>query len=127
MPRRRWLGNDRLSMAAFGPGAQSLDGPRREVALAAALTAVDKGLRIRAAGYELDGPKTVEVGAQGAPVAVKLRKALNVTSQLTSSEWLMSAPGTPAQKNMLDRCTSCHTLERPFRSSYDADALTGVL
>src|SRR5947209_5717994 len=53
-------------------------------------------LRIRAAGYELDGPKTVEVGAQSAPVAVKLRKALNVTSQLTSSEWLMSAPGTPA-------------------------------
>ena len=84
-------------------------------------------LRIRATGYELDGPKTVEVGAQGAPVAVKLRKAGNVASQLTSSEWLMSVPGTPEQKNMLDRCTSCHTLERPFRSSYDADALTGVL
>jgi streptogramin lyase len=84
-------------------------------------------LRIRAAGYELDGPKTVDVGPQGAPIAIKLRKAANVAAQLTSSEWLMSAPGTPEQKNMLDRCTSCHTLERPFKSSYDADALTGVL
>jgi virginiamycin B lyase len=28
---------------------------------------------------------------------------------------------------MLDRCTSCHTLERPFKSSYDADALIGVM
>ena len=32
-------------------------------------------LRIRAAGYELDGPKTVEVGPQAAPIAIKLRKA----------------------------------------------------
>jgi streptogramin lyase len=39
----------------------------------------------------------------------------------------MSIPGTLEQKNMLDRCTSCHTLERPIRSTYDADALTGVL
>ncbi len=84
-------------------------------------------LRIRAAGYELDGPKTVEVGPQAAPIAIKLRKAGNIAAQLTSSEWLMSAPGTIAQKNMLDRCTSCHTLERPFKSTYDADALMGVL
>jgi streptogramin lyase len=84
-------------------------------------------LRIRAAGYELDGPKTVDVGAPATPVAITLRKAKNIAAQLTSSEWLMSAPGTVDQKNMLDRCTSCHTLERPFKSTYDADALTGVL
>jgi virginiamycin B lyase len=84
-------------------------------------------LRIRAAGYELDGPKTVDVGPQGAPLAIKLRKAKNVAAQLTSGEWLMSIPGTVEQKNMLDRCTSCHTLERPIKSTYDADALTGVL
>src|SRR4030088_912811 len=51
-------------------------------------------LRIRAAGYELDGPKTVEVGPQDAPLAIKLRKARNVAAQLTSGEWLMSIPGT---------------------------------
>jgi virginiamycin B lyase len=84
-------------------------------------------LRVRAAGYELDGPKTVDIGPQGAPIAIKLRKARNVAAQLTSGEWLMSIPGTPEQKNMLDRCTSCHTLERPIKSTYDADALTGVL
>jgi virginiamycin B lyase len=84
-------------------------------------------LRIRAAGYELDGPKTIDVGPQGAPLTIKLRKARNVAAQLTSGEWLMSIPGTPDQKNMLDRCTSCHTLERPIKSTYDADALTGVL
>jgi len=84
-------------------------------------------LRVRAAGYELDGPKMVDIGPQGAPIAIKLRKARNVAAQLTSGEWLMSIPGTPEQKNMLDRCTSCHTLERPIKSTYDADALTGVL
>ena len=84
-------------------------------------------LRIRAAGYELDGPKTVEIGAQDAPVALALRKAQSIASTLTSAEWLMSMPGTREQKNMLDRCTSCHTLERPIKSSYDADALVGVL
>src|SRR6059058_6090694 len=35
-------------------------------------------LRIRAIGYELDGPKTVEVGEDGAPVAVKLKKGGNL-------------------------------------------------
>jgi len=84
-------------------------------------------LRIRAAGYELDGAKTVDVGAATAPVELKLRKARNVAAQLTSGEWLMSIPGTIEQKNMLDRCTSCHTLERPIKSTYDADALMGVL
>ncbi|HEY6254157.1 MAG TPA: carboxypeptidase regulatory-like domain-containing protein, partial [Xanthobacteraceae bacterium] len=84
-------------------------------------------LRVRAAGYELDGPRTVDVAAQGAPVAIMLRKAKNLAAQLTSGEWLMSIPGTREQKNMLDRCTSCHTLERPIKSTYDADALTGVL
>jgi streptogramin lyase len=84
-------------------------------------------LRIRAAGYELDGPKTVEVVAQDAPVSLTLRKAQNIASTLTSAEWLMSIPGTREQKNMLDRCTSCHTLERPIKSTYDADALVGVL
>jgi virginiamycin B lyase len=84
-------------------------------------------LRIRAAGYELDGPKAVEVGTQDGPLSITLRKAKNIASQLTSAEWLMSIPGTREQKNMLDRCTSCHTLERPIKSTYDADALVGVL
>jgi virginiamycin B lyase len=84
-------------------------------------------LRIRAIGYELDGPKTIEVGTQAAPVSIKLRKTRNLAAQLTSGEWLASMPGTPEQKMMLDRCTSCHTLERPVKSTYDADQFIAVL
>ena len=84
-------------------------------------------LRIRAVGYELDGPKTIEVGAQTAPVSIKLRKAKNLAAQLTSGEWMASIPGKPEQKQFMDRCTSCHTIERPIKSSYDADGFIAVL
>ena len=84
-------------------------------------------LRIRAIGYELDGPKTVDVGEDGAPVSLKLRKARNLAAQLTSAEWMASFPGTPQQKAFMDRCTSCHTYERIAKSSYDADGFINVL
>ena len=84
-------------------------------------------LRIRAAGYELDGPKVADAGPDAQPIAIKLRKTKNIAAQLTSGEWAMSIPGTPEQKNLLDRCTSCHTLERPLKSTYDADALIPLL
>ena len=84
-------------------------------------------LHIRAIGYELDGPKSVEVGAQTAPVSIKLRKGGNLAAQLTSAEWYMSFPGTPQQKQFLDRCTSCHTYERIARSSYNTEDFIKVL
>ena len=84
-------------------------------------------LRIRAIGFELDGPRTVEVTAQTAPVALKLKKARNLAAQLTSSEWFMSFPGERSQKNFMDRCTSCHTYERIAKSSYNADEFIKVL
>ena len=64
-------------------------------------------LRIRAIGYELDGPKTVQVGGpSAAPLAIKLRKARNLAPQLTNAEWMMSIPGTREQKIFMDRCLS---------------------
>jgi streptogramin lyase len=84
-------------------------------------------LRIRAIGYELDEPKTVDVGEDGAPIAVKLKKARNLAAQLTSGEWMASFPGTPQQKNFMDRCTSCHTYERIAKSAYNADQWIAVL
>ena len=84
-------------------------------------------LRIRAIGFELDGPRTVEVTAQTVPVALKLKKARNLAAQLTSSEWFMSFPGERSQKNFMDRCTSCHTYERIAKSSYNADEFIKVL
>jgi virginiamycin B lyase len=84
-------------------------------------------LRIRAIGFELDGPHMVEVAAQTAPVSIKLKKARNLAAQLTSSEWFMSFPGDRAQKVFMDRCTSCHTYERIAKSTYDADEFIKVL
>jgi streptogramin lyase len=85
-------------------------------------------LKIRAGGYELDGPSSVDVLAGKAVAAdIKLRKAGNLASQLTNSDWLSSFPGTPEQKASLQGCTHCHTLERIVRSHHDADEFMGVL
>jgi virginiamycin B lyase len=85
-------------------------------------------LRIRAIGYELDGPKTVDVGGPSAVATpINLRKARNLSSQLTSGEWFMSFPGSAQQKMFMDRCTSCHTYERIAKSTYNADEWIAVL
>ncbi len=87
----------------------------------------DYSLRIRAIGFELDGPKTVTVGPETPMVPVKLKKARNLSMQLTSGEWFASFPGTPQQKAFMDRCTSCHTYERIAKSTHSADEWIGVL
>ena len=78
-------------------------------------------LKIRAVGYELDGPKTVSIASGAATADIKLRPTSNLTAQLTNSEWLDSMPGTDAQKRFLLDCTSCHTVERIARSTHSAD------
>jgi virginiamycin B lyase len=85
-------------------------------------------LRIRAVGYELGAPAAVEVSGRGAVTAdLALRKVSDISSQLTSTEWLISMPGTAEQKRPLIECMSCHTLERVVRSKFTADELVGVL
>src|SRR5262249_10829482 len=84
-------------------------------------------LGIRAIGFELDGPKTVTVGAETPTVSVKLNKARNLSRQLTSGEWFASFPGTPQQEAFMDRCTSCHTYERIARSTHGVEEWIGVL
>jgi virginiamycin B lyase len=91
------------------------------------LSAGHYALRIRATGYELDTPQTLDLGAATADVAIKLRKAADLAAQLTNSEWFMSMPGTAEQKRPLIECMSCHTFERIVRSTYDADAFVPVL
>jgi virginiamycin B lyase len=77
-------------------------------------------LRIRAIGYDLDSPNTVEITAQKTATAdLKLRKTANMASQLTNSDWLLSFPGTEEQKASIRGCTHCHTLERIARSTHD--------
>src|SRR5215510_13981226 len=85
-------------------------------------------LRIRAVGYELEAPHTIDV-VQGKPAKEDLRliSAHDLAAQLSNSEWLMSFPGTDQEKSSIRACTHCHTLERVARSRYDVDKLTSVI
>jgi virginiamycin B lyase len=75
----------------------------------------------RAIGYDLDGPKDTTVTAgQEDKIAVSLKPAQNLSKQLSNAEWLMSMPGTDAQKRLVLDCNSCHSLERIVRSTHDA-------
>src|SRR5712671_5766450 len=78
-------------------------------------------LRIRAAGYDLVDPGTVEVTSQKVATAdLKLQKAKNLSAQLSSAEWINSFPGTETQKAFLLGCVTCHTQERVAKSTHDA-------
>ena len=85
-------------------------------------------VRIRATGYDVEGPASADVAAgRTAQLDLKLRKTQDVAAQLTNGEWLMSWPGTTEMKNGLLNCTQCHTLERVARSTHTADEWKKVL
>ena len=84
-------------------------------------------LSIRAVGYEMDGPRSVNITAQTATADFRLRKTEDLASQLSNAEWLMSMPGTAEQKNALINCTSCHTLERIVKSKFDTEGFITVM
>ena len=77
---------------------------------------------IRAVGYILDGPKSVEIPAGGNATAdLKLNRARNIHLQLSNAEWMASLPGTDREKQFLTGCTGCHTLQRMFTAQHDVD------
>jgi virginiamycin B lyase len=85
-------------------------------------------LRVRALGYDAAGPTAADVTAQATATAdIAIRKRDDISPQLTSTEWLMSMPGTPEQKRPLIECMSCHTLERVVRSKFTGEQFVGVL
>ncbi len=78
-------------------------------------------ISIRAIGYKLDGPKTVDVPAGNTGTAdLKLGKVKSLVSQLSNAEWLLSLPGADKQKAFLTMCVGCHTLQRVLTSNHDA-------
>jgi virginiamycin B lyase len=82
-------------------------------------------LRIRAVGYDLQGPASVAVAPIETAVAeLRLIRTQDLAAQLSNGEWMASVPGTDPQKGLLLNCVGCHTLERVVRSTYDADAFT---
>jgi hypothetical protein len=84
-------------------------------------------ISIRAIGYELEGPKTVEVrpGAAGT-TDLKLSRTKSLVSQLSNGEWLTSLPGTEQQKTFLTMCVGCHTLQRVLTSAHNASEFEQV-
>ena len=79
-------------------------------------------LSIRAIGYELQGPKEIDIPAAGNATAdVKLAQTNNIEMQLNNAEWIMSVPGSDKQREMLTSCVGCHNLQRPLFSSHTAD------
>jgi virginiamycin B lyase len=86
-------------------------------------------LAVRAIGYELESPTKIEIsGESSRAIKLSLRKTTDLASQLCNGEWLVSMPGTDAQKGQLLNCVGCHTLERIARSKYDSNAfLTQIM
>jgi virginiamycin B lyase len=85
-------------------------------------------LTIRAVGYELARRAAADVETeQPATADLALAPVADFSSQLTSTEWFISMPGTAEQKRPLIECMSCHTLERVVRSKFTADEFVGVL
>jgi hypothetical protein len=79
------------------------------------------GLSIRAVGYDLAGPKSVDIEAGKAAAAdVKVVKTKNLAAQLSNAEWIASAPGTDRQRALLTNCVGCHTVQRVFMSTHDS-------
>src|SRR5579863_10468766 len=84
-------------------------------------------LAIRAVGYEVDGFPSTEVAAGKANTAdLKLRKTSKLYTQLTDAEWMMSAPGTDKERSFLENCDGCHSLQRIFQSTHNADEFQQV-
>ena len=83
------------------------------------LEAGSHALRIRAVGYELEGPAQVQIPA-ARTVDVTLRRAKDVSTQLSNAEWLESFPGPASEKSFLLNCVNCHRLDLITRSRHTA-------
>ena len=84
------------------------------------LTPRTYNLDIRAVGYELANPVTIEITrGKTARADLKLAKTNDLAAQLTSAEWLLSIPGSEEQKSQLFRCAACHSLAPIVQSTYD--------
>ena len=85
-------------------------------------------LRIRAAGFDLDGPATITLDADKAALAdLKLKPTGDLAAQLTNAEWMASVPGSEGDKRALLNCVNCHTLQRVVRSKYSAEDFLNVV
>jgi virginiamycin B lyase len=86
-------------------------------------------ITIRAIGYTLK-PTTAMIQSGGATqLDLGLAKAAPdvLALQMSNSEWMQSAPGTPTQKMQLLECLDCHGLQRPLFSKDNASGMAITL
>ena len=84
-------------------------------------------LSIRAIGYSLLGPASIDLtDERPAKADLTLRQVPVAADQLTNTEWLSSAPGPDQFKRALLHCTDCHSLGRIFQSKHDAEGFLKV-
>jgi streptogramin lyase len=84
--------------------------------------------RIRAAGYDLESPATVDVvEGKTATADLTVQKTKDLASQLSNAEWIESVPGTAQEKAILRPCSHCHTLERIMKSRHTVDQFVSVI
>src|SRR6266478_7313202 len=56
-------------------------------------------IRIRAVGYDLEGPGAADVAAgKAATLDLKLKKTSDLAAQLSNGEWMASVPGSDDKK-----------------------------
>ena len=85
-------------------------------------------LSVRATGYDLQGSHTAEFsGNATVKLGLQLIKTRRLSEQLTNAEWMLSVPGSEAEKLNLINCVSCHTHERIMASKHTADEWVQVL
>jgi virginiamycin B lyase len=85
-------------------------------------------ITIRAIGYDLASPATVDVSGRN-PVSADLElvRTKDLAAQLSNGEWLHSAPGTEQQKRPLLSCVGCHTLNRITMSKHDPNGFVETI
>jgi streptogramin lyase len=84
-------------------------------------------LKIRAIGYELVGPRGIDVrSGVAANAVIKVKQTKDLAAQLTNAEWLASMPGSDEQKKFLLSCNSCHSYQPIVNSTHDANEFLQV-
>ncbi len=84
-------------------------------------------LEIRAIGYNLRGPRTVEVTGDATHADIALRPTGNIAAQLTNAEWMSSMSGSDNQKAFLGGCMGCHELNVITNSVYDKEQFAEIV
>jgi virginiamycin B lyase len=83
---------------------------------------------IRAAGYDLQGPKAADVVAGKDTTAdLTLTKTNSLGDQLSNAEWLSSFPLADEKKQFMIDCVGCHTLQRPADSTFNESQFRDIL